>query len=489
MDKKRLPPLVKGVPLLGSFFDLRRDALGFMTCDLPKYGDIVRIRVGPMEAYVVSHPEDVEDVLRGSHRNFIKNKGTRKVLAEVLGQGLLTSEGELWRRQRRLTQPAFQLDQIEKYSVVMVDFTNTMLNGWHAGETRNNHSDMMRLMLEIVAQTLFTASVGDRAARVGGALDALMKYWSGLGAMFRWWKYLPTPGASRFRRAIRELDSIILDTVAQRRASGSGCGDLLDRFLNARDEDGSRMTDKQLRDEMVTLLLAGHETTAVALTFCFYLLAQHPQADARLAAELDAVLAGRAPTAADIPRLRFTEWVVKETMRLYPPVPSVGREALTDCEIGGYQVPKGAQIAVVPWMTHRDKRWFGEDADKFRPERWDKDLSKRLPRCAYYPFVDGPRICVGMHFAMMEAVLVLATVASRYRLESAPGYTLKLNSSVTLRPQGGMPVILHQRQKGANQTKTKTPFDPGITSHTPPHHEPMPDFAQPTVSQARMATE
>ncbi len=414
-----------------------------MTC--PNTENVVRVRVGPMETYVVSHPEDVEYVLRGNHRNFIKNKGTRKVLAQALGQGLVTSEGELWRRQRRLTQPAFQHDQIEKYSVVMVDFTNTMQSGWHPGEMRNIHSDMMRLTLEIVAQTLFTASVGDKAARVGAALDALMKYWSGLGAMFRWWKYLPTPRASRFRRAIRELDSIILDTVAQRRARGSGSDDLLDRFLNARDEDGGRMTDKQLRDEMVTLLLAGHETTAVALTFCFYLLALHPEADARLAAELNEVLAGRPPTVADIPALRFTEWVVKETMRLYPPVPSVGREALADCEIGGYHVPKGAQIGVVPWMTHRDKRWFGADADMFRPERWDNDLAKRLPRCAYYPFVDGPRICIGMHFAMMEAVLVLATVASHYRLELTPGYALKLNASVTLRPQGGMPMILHER--------------------------------------------
>jgi cytochrome P450 len=456
MDKKHLPPLVRGLPVLGSFFDLRRDGLGFMTRDLPKYGDIVRVRVGPMQAYVVSHPEHVEYVLRGNHRNFIKNKGTRKVLAEVLGQGLLTSDGELWRRQRRLTQPAFALDQIQKYSTVMVDFTNTMLNGWHPGQMRNIHADMMRLTLEIVAQTLFTASVGDKAARVGAALDALMKYWSGLGAMFRWWKYLPTPGASRFRWAIRELDSIILDTVAQRRASGSRSEDLLDRFLNARDEDGSRMSDKQLRDEMVTLLLAGHETTAVALTFCFYLLAQHQEADARLADELDTVLAGRPPTAADIPGLRFTEWVVKEAMRLYPPVPSVGREALADCEIGGYRVLKGAQIAVVPWMTHRDRRWFGEDADQFRPERWDNDLARRLPRCAYYPFVDGPRICIGMHFAMMEAVLVLATVASRYRLELVPGYTLKLSPSVTLRPLGGMPMMLHERHKGSNRIRTKT---------------------------------
>jgi cytochrome P450 len=445
MAKKRLPPLAKGHLLVGNFFDFRRDPFGFMTSELPKYGDVVRCRVGPLQAYIVSHPNDVEYVLRGNHRNFIKNKGVRKVVTQLLGQGLVTSEGELWRRQRRLAQPAFQGDQIQKYSTVMVDFTKTMLKGWRAGETRNIHTDMMRVTLEIVAQTLFTASVGDKAARVGAALDAVMKYWSGIGAMFRWWKYLPTPGATRFRRAIRELDSIILDTVAQRRAGGSGPDDLLSRFLNARDEDGSRMSDRQLRDEMVTLLLAGHETTAVALTFCFYLLATHPEADARLAAELDEVLAGKPPTTGDIPRLRYTEWVVKETMRLYPPVPNVGREALEDCEIGGYHIPKGAQIALVQWMTHRDKRWFGEDADQFRPDRWDNDLARRLPRCAYYPFVDGPRICIGMHFAMMEAVLILATVASRYRLELVPGYTLKILSSLTIRPQGGIPMILHDR--------------------------------------------
>jgi cytochrome P450 len=320
-----------------------------------------------------------------------------------------------------------------------------MLKGWQAGETRNTHADMMRLTLEIVAQTLFTASVGDKAVRVGAALEALMKYWAGPGGLFRWWKYMPTPGVFHYRRAVRELDAIIFETVAQRRAGGPGPEDLLARFLNARDEDGSRMSDKQLRDEMVTLLLAGHETTAVALTFCFYLLARHPEADARLTAELDEVLGGELPTVEHLPRLRYTEWVVKEAMRIYPPVPNVGREALEDCEIGGYHIPKGAQIAVVQWLTHRDKRWFGEDAGEFRPERWDNDLARRLPRCAYYPFVDGPRICIGIHFAMMEAILLLATVASRYRLELAPGQTLKLLPSITLRPRGGIRMILHDR--------------------------------------------
>jgi cytochrome P450 len=446
MDKKNLPPLVKGLPLIGNFFDVMRDPFEYMSRELPRYGDVVRARVGWLTFYIVSHPTDVEYVLRGNHRNFIKDKGTRKLLSAVLGQGLVTSEGDLWRRQRRLAQPAFQLDQVQKYSTVMADFTQAMLMGWRSGETRNIHADMMRLTLEIVAQTLFTASVGDKAARVGVALEALMKYWAGPGGLFRWWKHLPTPGSIHYRRAIRELDSIILDTVAQRRSGGSGPEDLLSRFLNARDEDGSRMSDKQLRDEMVTLLLAGHETTAVALTFCFYLLALHPEADARLAAELDEVLAGEAPGLQHIPRLRYTEWVVKEAMRIYPPVPNVGREALEDCEIGGYHIPKGAQIAVVQWLTHRDKRWYGEDAGEFRPERWDDDLAKRLPRCAYYPFVDGPRICIGIHFAMMEAILLLAAVASRYRLELAPGQTLKLLPSITLRPRGGIRMIVHDRK-------------------------------------------
>ncbi len=310
---------------------------------------------------------------------------------------------------------------------------------------------MMRLTLEIVAQTLFSASVDDKAARVGRALEALMKYWAGPGGIFSWWKYVPTPGAFRFRRAVADLDAIILETVARRRESGAGPEDLLSRFLNARDEDGGRMSDRQLRDEMVTLLLAGHETTAVALSFCFYLLALHPEADAKLAAELDEVLAGEPPATRHMPRLRYTDWVVKEAMRLFPPVPNVGREALDDCEIGGYRIPRGAQIALVQWITHRDPRWFGEDAEEFRPERWDNDLARRIPRCAYFPFADGPRVCIGNHFATMEAVLILAAVAARYRLELVPDYTLKLLPSVTLRPKGGMRMILHGRRRCGDQ--------------------------------------
>jgi cytochrome P450 len=453
MDKRPLPPLVKGYPFLGSFPDVIRDPLGFLTRTVRDYGDVFRVRVGPMQFYVLTDPTDVEYVFRGNHRNFIKDKGTRTLLSAVLGQGLVTSEGELWRRQRRLAQPAFQQESIQQYSTIMVDYARRAVEEWRPGEARDVHTDMMRLTLEIVARTLFSAEIGDEAARVGRALDALMKYWAGPGGIVRWWSYVPIPGNFRFRRAVRDLDSIIVTTVARRRAGGDAHEDLLSRFLNAQDADGSGMSDKQLRDEMITLLLAGHETTAVALSFCFYLLALHPEVDARLASELHEVLGAKEPTADDIPRLRYTEWVVKEAMRLYPPVPNVAREALADCEIGGYRIPKGAQIALVQWVTQRDPRWFGDDADEFRPERWDNDLARRIPRCAYFPFADGPRGCIGNHFAMMEAILILATVAARYRLTLVPGYKLRVLPSVTLRPSGGIRMETHSRERPCGETR------------------------------------
>jgi cytochrome P450 len=446
MASTRVPPGPPGHFLLGNALQIMRDPFGFVVRAARDHGDVVRFRFGPLVFYMLNHPDDIEHVLRGNHRNYIKDKGTR-LLSGVLGEGLLTSEGETWRRQRRLAQPAFQLDQIQKYGAAMVAYTGHMLKDWRPGQTRDVHADMMALTLEIVARTLFGASVVGQAERVGRAMDEVMQFWASPLAMFSWLHWLPTPANRRYRRATRELNAIIADTIARRRAGGPEGDDLLSRLLTVRDEDGSQMTDRQLRDELVTLFLAGHETTALALSFCFYLLALHPEADARLAAELDDVLGGRPPTAADVPRLRYTEWVVKEAMRLYPPAPSIGREALADCEVAGYHIPKGAQISLVQWVVQRDPRWF-DDPEAFRPERWDNDLARRLPRCAYFPFGDGPRICIGNHFAMMEAVLILAAVAQRYRLTLAPGFTLELLPSITLRPKRGVRMVVHERPEG-----------------------------------------
>jgi cytochrome P450 len=454
--RRRTPP-TKGHWFVGAAVFLRRDPLELLTKWAREDGDVVRVRFGPLDYHLLFHPADIEYVLRTNHRNFRKDRGTR-MLSVVLGQGLVTSDGDLWRRQRQLAQPAFQLDSVQKYGAVMVDSTQRLLGEWRPGQTRNVHADMMRLTLEIVAQTLFGASVSEQAQQVGRAMDVLMRFWAGPGGIFSWWRWLPTPGTFRFRRVLRQLDAIILGTIARRRAGG-GPDDLLSRLLSACDEDGSGMSDRQLRDELVTLFLAGHETTAVALTFCFYLLSQHPDVEVRLAAELEEVLHGRAPTAADLPRLRYTEWVVKEAMRLYPPVPSIGREALADCEVGGYRLPRGTQISAVQWVVHRDPRWYDEP-EAFKPERWDNDLARRLPRCAYFPFGDGPRVCIGSHFAMMEAVLILATVASRYRLALAPGQTLALLPSVTLRPKGGIHMVLHERKEPGR--RAEAPATPAV---------------------------
>jgi cytochrome P450 len=326
----------------------------------------------------------------------------------------------------------------------MVALTQQLLQTWQPGQARDVHADMMRLALEIVGQTLFGANVGGLADEVGRILEDAMHFFASPVFLFPWLSWLPLPVTRRFRRVCRQLNDLMYKTIAHRRASGGEGDDLLSRLLLVRDEDGSQMTDAQLRDELVTLFLAGHETTALAMSFIFYLLALHPEAVTRLEAELDAVLGGRPPTTDDVPRLRYTDWVVKEAMRLYPPAPGIGREALTDCEIRGYFVPRGTQLSLAQWVVHRDPRWY-EQPDDFRPERWDNDLARRLPRGAYFPFGDGPRICIGNYFAMMEAVLILATVAQRYRLELVPGYVLDLFPSVTLRPKHGMQMVVRSR--------------------------------------------
>jgi cytochrome P450 len=428
-----------------AFLRLLRDPLGSTTELVRRYGDIVRLRVGTMQSYLLTSPELIEEVLRHQHRCFRKDSGTR-LLSGFLGQGLLTNEGETWRRQRRLAQPAFQLERIQKYGEVMVAFTDTLLADWKAGQTRDIHTDMMRLTLRIAARTLFGAGVEtEEEETVGQALEAVMKYYAGpVGqslAFFPFLAKLPTPSNRRYQRALAQIDRVVYATISKGRAAGGEGSDLLSRLLAATDEDGSRMSDQQLRDEVVTLLLAGHETTALALSFTFYLLAKNPTAADRLAAELQEVLEGRLPTSADVPRLHYTEWVLKEAMRLYPPAPAIGREAIEDCEIGGYPVRKGTQIGLLQWIVHRDPRWF-DDPEAFKPERWANDLARRLPRCAYFPFGDGPRICIGSQFAMIEGILLLATIAQRFRLSLAPGFDLELMPSITLRPKHGLKMSL-----------------------------------------------
>jgi cytochrome P450 len=425
----------------GHLTDFSADPLGFLTRTAREYGALVPYRFLGNPAYLVNSPEVIDSLLNPRYREFIKTIGLRtRLMRRLLGRGLVTSEGEFWVRQRRLAQPAFHRQRVAGYAAVMVAYTERLIGSWTPGDTRDIHADMMRLTLEIVAKTLFDAEIAGEAAEAGAALERLMEQfpasqWT-LAAFID--GIIPTPGGIRARQAIRRLEQIVLRTIAQRRESGKDRGDLLSMLLQARDEDGSRMSDRQLRDEVLTFLFAGHETTALALTWAWYLLSQHLEAEATLRAELSAELGGRAPTIDDLPRLRYAEQVIKEAMRLYPPVWTIGRETTAACEIAGCQVPKGAQLMLSQWVTHRDPRYW-EEPEQFRPGRWADDAAP--PRGAYFPFGSGPRGCIGQAFALMEAVLILATIAQRFRLALAPGCLVEPWPTATLRPRHGLRMI------------------------------------------------
>ena len=441
------PPLAAGLPFFGNSLPYLRDPLAFLRSMAGKHGDIVRLAIGPIRMTLISHPDLVEDVLVTRNRLWQKDRFLR-VLRPVLGDGLLSSEGGFWGRPRRLAQPAFHRDRIAAYAGTMVERAARLAGEWRDGAVRDVHKDMMHLTLEIVAETLFGAQVGDHAEDVGDALEAVLTVVSDpLEIFVPLLRRLPTPQRRRFRRGIANLDAIIYGVIEQRRRSEAAeTVDLLSMLLHAQDEDGSRMSDKQLRDECMTLFLAGHETTALNLSWTWLLLSQYPDVDARLARELRDVLGDRPATFADLPNLRYTGHVIAESLRMYPPAWSMGREAREDVELGGFRLPRGAQVWFCPWAMHRDARWF-DDPDTFRPERWEGDLAKRLPRYAYFPFGGGPRFCIGQAFAQMEAVLLLATLARAFRAEVLPKPAVVPFPSVTLRPRHGLRVRLAARAK------------------------------------------
>jgi len=420
------------------FFPLKRafgtDGRAIFVHLARSYGPFVRTRL-PMHIYFVSGPALIEEILVKQAANFRKDRVTR-MLSGAIGAGLLVSEGDLWRRQRRLMGPAFHQGELQAYGGVMANLAREAVSSWRPGETRNVHEDMMALTLNIVAKLLFGANLAADAHDIGTTISSLMEDFSsqlGLRALTPF-AHFPTPETWRIRRGIRRMDRIIYDIIAARRGAADPGNDLLGLLLRARDEDGSRMDDKQLRDEALTLFVAGHETTALALTYALYSLATHPAEQQLLAAELQQVLAGRDADFADLERLKQTEAVLLEAMRLYPPAWSVGRESLVDVEIGGYRLPRGSTFFMSQWVMHRDPDLF-PDPERFWPGRWAGDAQRRLPRFAYFPFGGGPRICIGNRFAMMEATLILATIAQRFVFTATPETKLELLPTVTLRPR------------------------------------------------------
>ena len=408
-----------------------------------RYGPIASSRMGRARFYYVSEPSAIEEVLVTAGRSYVKGRGTQR-LERLLGKGLLTSNGALHLRQRRLVQPAFHRERIAGYAATMVQRAEAFADGVLAGETLAMDAAMSRLTLGIAAETLFGAEVDDQADTIGRALDEAMESFPiSLTPIGELLDHLPwVPVVRRFLGARDELDAIVYRLIEARRndAAAAGRPDVLGMLLAAGDgPDG--MDVKQIRDEAMTIFLAGHETTAMALTWTWWLLSQHRKVEERIRAELDAVLGGRAPTMDDVPALRFTRDVIAESMRLYPPAWVVGRRAIEDAPLGPWIVPKGSIVLMSQWITHHDPR-FWREPDAFRPERWANGETDGLPKFAYFPFGGGTRVCIGEAFAWTELILVLATIARRWRFEAAPGLTeLTAQPSVTLRPATAVPLI------------------------------------------------
>jgi cytochrome P450 len=430
------PPGPRGSLLLGSADAFRRDRLGFLR-QCAAYGDVAHFRLINRHAYLFTHPDLIHAVLVDQHDAFHKSRLLKENTRQSIGEGSLVIEGEAWKQRRKLIQPAFHHKRIESYAATFVQHTRRMLDAWPVGETRDVAPEMTRLTLGIAAKTLFNAELSDTADELGTAITVGLNNLSSrlsrpLLARLGW---LPRNRAAMAQAA--KLDAVINGLIAQRRASNEDTGDVMSMLLAARDEEGHTLTDKQIHDEALTLFIAGHETTANALTWALYLLAQHPDAEARLIDEVRGVLGARAATAADLAQMPYTEQVIKETMRLYPPAWIVPRVAIREVQIGAARLRPGDAAMTSPYITHRDPRWYA-DPERFAPERFTPEGEKALPRYAYFPFGGGPRICVGNQFAMMEARLVLATLYQQRRLALLPDQTITPNPLITLRPNGAI---------------------------------------------------
>jgi cytochrome P450 len=432
-------------PILGTLIAPRRDPLALFTSYARTYGDVVYFKLSGEPAYLVNHPNFIRDVLVTHQRNFKKSRGLERA-KKLLGEGLLTSEGTSHLRSRRLLQPMFHRERIAGYAKVMVQRADQLRARWIDRQTFDAAKEMMRVTLAIVGETLFSTDVESKADEVGVALTQVMStFFLNLlpGADFI--EKLPIPALRRARASRERLDALIYQMIAARRRDGVDHGDLLSTLLETRDEEGAGgLSDQQIRDESMTLLLAGHETTANALTWSWYLLSTHPDAEAKLHDELDRVLQQRLPTMSDLSRLPYLERVVTEALRLYPPAWVIGRRAIGEHVVGEYVVPPRGLVFMSPYIMHRDPRFY-DQPDRFNPNRWTPEFKAALPPFAYFPFGGGARKCIGDQFALMETALVLATVAQQWRLRLVAGHPVAPQPLITLRARHGMRMTATRR--------------------------------------------
>ena len=451
VNRADLPPGPPEPPVVGQSFRYLRNPVGLMQ-EAATYGDLATMSVKPALVYLVSHPELIRQLFVVNHPSVGRGRMTL-TLQYLMGMGLVTADGPLHLRQRRLMQPQFHHRRIQSYGEIMSDFTLRHQQRWRDGDRIDLSAEMSELTLHVVVKALFDLDLPDTVRRIGEAFELSNDYIKSRDnqppPVRRLFHRLPLPFTRRFKRGLAYLDATVYDLIEQRRQSGLEGNDLLSMLLNVRDDEAESaedavMTDQQVRDEVITLFAAGHETTAVALTWTWYLLATHPDVQARFHAELDEVIGDRPPTPEDLPNLTLTDQILTESMRLYPPIWSTGRMTFEPIELGGYRIPAGAALVAPQLIIHRDPRWFEEPLE-FRPERWTPEFRENLPRFAYYPFGGGPRLCIGEGFAWMEAKLLLAALGQRWGMQHDANQAIELQPLVSLRPKGGMPMRVERR--------------------------------------------
>jgi cytochrome P450 len=444
---QKKPAGASGFPLVGSMPEFARDPIKFITRLQQEYGDVAAFSLLGNKSVLVSHPEDIERVLLETGKRYSKFNPTY-AMRTILGNGLVTSQGDFWKRQRKLAAPAFHHQSIKRYADQMVAYGQDMAKTWQHNSVRDVHQDMMTLTQRIIMKVLFDVDVLDNAKEASAAFDAMMQAlgadMGGIEAVLP--GFIPTPTRTRMKEGVAYIDGLLMEIIDKRRAEGTEKHDLLTMLMEARDDEGQPMSLAQLLDEIRTLYLAGHETTATTLSWTWYLLSQNPAVYARLEAEIDEVLNGRAPTAEDVGRLPYCNAVIKESLRCYPVAWITQRIASEDVEIGGYQIEKDTFVFLSPWIVHHDPRWYAEP-DAFMPERWLKDKAELPPREVYIPFGGGPHICLGNGLAMMEGVLLLATLLQNHHVSVLSEHPVEIELVGTLRPKFGLQARLTARSR------------------------------------------
>jgi cytochrome P450 len=444
---KQAIPGPRGSLLMGNLPALKQDRLNFMV-ELVKYGPVSKFRAGPASFIQISSPEGIQHVLVANNANYDKKASSFEPMRDLIGNGLLLSDGDLWRKQRRLMQPVFHTKKIQAFADMMSEEISSVLDRWEqvsaTGQALNIQQEMMRLTLSIITRALFNQRIGDESGSIGADLTTLLE-----DSIYRFDhpfyppRNIPTPRNRRYQQAKARVFAVIDELIESRRSTIGEHNDLLDLLMLVQDEEtGQGMSSEQLRYELATLFIAGHETTALLLSWAFYMLAQHPEMQARLQSEAEQVLGGHMATLDDLPNLKYTRMVIDETLRLYPPAWLTNRRAINADEVEGYSIPAGAELTISPYATHHDPALW-PDPFRFDPERFTPERSAGRHRYAYIPFGAGPRVCIGNNFAILETQLILAATAQRYCLELVPGRPVEMEALITLRPKDGPWMTVH----------------------------------------------